>query len=175
MGAIKIVAKQKVQDNQIIIDLPSEPYKSQVMHVLNLCNEKCGGYCSVQINRPYKPRTTGEGSQNNLTWKLITIVANEMGEEVETVENLAKKKAISKGYPYKEVMGEVVPASMRTINTLENSYLIDTLYEMVAFLGIELEPELVKEEPVFDEKANEETMKALGMEYEEEEYQGDIF
>lgn len=168
MGGVKIVLKQKVENNNLIFELPSEPYKSQIIQVLSKCNEKCNGFCSLTINRPYKPRTTGADSQNNLTWKLITIISNEMGEDVQTVEQLAKKKAISKGYPYKEVMGEVIPASMKEINTVECSYLIDTLYEMVAFLGIVLEPEL--------QKGNEKTeVEDKQLEEQEEQFMGDIF
>lgn len=158
---VKIVMKQKVENNKLIFTLPAEPYKNQILHVLEKCDVKCGGYCSITIDRPYKPRTTGEGSQNNLVWKLITVVANEMGESTEFVEQLAKKKAISRGYPTRNVMGEMFPVSMTEINTVECSYLIDTLYEMVAFLGIVLEPELAKNEPAKED--------------DEEEYQGDIF
>lgn len=176
MGGVKIVLKQKVENNNLVIELPSNSSKIPILDVLKKSNEKYGGYISLEIKPPYKPRTTGLNSQNNLTWKLITIIAQEMGEDTDYVENLVKIKATSKGYPYKTIEGQIVPASMTKINTVECSYLIDTCYEMCSFLGIVLEPDLAKQEPAIDEKANEETMKALGLEYEDEEnYQGDIF
>jgi len=176
MGGVKTVLKQTVVDNQLILELPAQPYKQAILEVLKKSDEKYGGYISIELKQPYKPRTTGKDSQNNLVWALITVIANEMGEDTDYVENLIKIKATSKGYPYKIIEGQMCPASMTKINTVECSYLIDTCYEMCSFLGIVLEPELTRQEPVIDEKANAETMKALGLEYEtEENYQGDIF
>lgn len=147
MCGVKLVVKQFVKDNYLCIEMPSQPYKSRLIEVLEKCDKKCNGYCTLEINRPYKPRTTGELSQNNLVWKLIQIIADETGEEVKEIEHQAKMKAISRGYPYhvSPITAEPVPESMKKINTVECSYLIDTLYEIVAFLGINLEPELSKE------------------------------
>jgi hypothetical protein len=66
-----------------------------------------------------------------------------------------KVKAIAKGYPYhvSKITGQPEPESMTKINTVEMSYLIDTAYEVCAFLGIVLEPELKQETP--DTKPNE--------------------
>ena len=93
-------------------------------------------------------RTTGEGSQNNLFWKLVQIICNETGEDPKEIEREIKLKAIAKGYPYhvSKITGEPIPESMTKINTVEMSYLIDTAYEIIAFLGIRLEPDLKKEE-----------------------------
>lgn len=147
MSGVKLVVRQKIENNMLCIELPAQPYKQRLLEVLKKCNDKCNGYCTIEINRPYKPRTTGKLSQNNLVWKLIQIIADETGEEVKEIEHQAKMKAISRGYPYhvSPITAEPVPESMKKINTVECSYLIDTLYEIVAFLGINLEPELSKE------------------------------
>lgn len=150
MGGVKLVLRQDVRNADFLtFPMPVEPYRSRLQEVLDRCWEKSNGFVSITIDRPYKPRTTGEKSQNNLFWKIATIISNETGEDVKEIERQLKMKAISKGYPYhvSKVTGEPVPESMTTINTVEMSYLIDTAYEVCAFLGIVLEPELKKEEP----------------------------
>lgn len=150
MGGIKLVLRHKPDSEELVFVMPVEPYKTRLKEVLDNCWEKSNGFVSLNIERPYKPRTIGEKSQNNLVWKLIQIISDETGEDVKEIEHTAKMKAISKGYPYhvSKVSGEPVPESMTTINTVQCSYLIDTLYEIIAFLGIVLEPELKKEEKV---------------------------
>lgn len=187
MGGVKIVLKQKVENNNLVIELPTDSNKIPILDVLKKSNEKYGGYISIEMKPPYKPRTTGINSQNSLTWKLITIIAREMGEDTDYVENLVKIKATSKGYPYKTIEGQIVPASMTKINTVECSYLIDTCYEMCSFLGIVLEPDLAKErKPVFSMQEEQETVsvtdivqqalsEASKKETEEEIHNADLF
>lgn len=148
MTGVKVVLKHTVIGNNLIFELPAQPYKQKIIEVLDSCNKKANGYVSVDINRPYKPRTTGEGSQNNLFYKLVTIIANEIGDDIENVKRDIKIKAVSKGYPMtvSKITGEINPYSTTRINTVEMSYLIDTCYEVISFLGIILEPELNKTE-----------------------------
>lgn len=149
---MKLVTKQVLSEDCLIIELPPEPYKSKLVQVLEKCNKKCNGYVSIDIERPYKSRTTGEGSQNNLFWILCTKIANEVGDDsrgMEDTENGIKMRALSRGYPYhiSKITGEKIPSSMTTVNTVEMSYLIDTAYEICAELDISLEPQYVREEP----------------------------
>lgn len=181
MSAVKFIVKQRVENNNLVIELPTEPYKARLLEVLEKCNSKCNGYCSIELNRPYKPRTTGQNSQNNLVWKLIQIISDETGEDVSEIEHQLKVKAINRGYPYhvSPITAEPVPESMRKINTVECSYLIETLYEIIAFLGIILEPQLAKENnkelvSSLAEKALEEDKDSF--EYEGKTYtQNDLF
>ena len=63
-----------------------------------------------------------------------------------------KDKAIAKGYPYhiNPVTHRPSGDSMKGINTVEMSYLIDTAYEECAEQGIILTPNLVREKEEFD-------------------------
>lgn len=168
MSELKVCLKHKIENNKLIFELPEEPYKTKLLELSELCNKKSNGFCTVTINRVYKPRTIGKNSQNNLAWKLITIIANEVGEDVNEIERQAKIKAISKGYPYhvSKITGEPVPESMKKIDTVQCSYLIDTLYELCSFLGIILSGNLIREKKKSDNLFEQE---------KEEEFLGDIF
>lgn len=142
---MKFVLPFKIEQDGVKLDFPSEPYKTSLLHILDGAREKYYSFISIDIQKPYKARTTGKHSQNNYVWKLIQIIAEEMGEDVKYVEEKAKLKAVTKGYPYHiTLMGDIEPESMSKINTVECGYLIDTLLEMVAFLGIILPPEMAE-------------------------------
>ena len=144
---MKIVCYTEPTEEGLLVHFPSSSIKAELLHLWEGAKEKYNGYLSVELKKPYKSRTTGKGSQNNLFWKLVQIICNEIGEEPATVEADLKQKAIAKGFPYhiSKISGKPVPESTTKINTVEMSYLIDTAYEVIAFLGILLEPEVQKE------------------------------
>ena len=144
---MKIVCYTEPKEKGLLLHYPSASVKAELLHLWNGTKEKYNGYLTVELKKPYKSRTTGKGSQNNLFWKLVEIICKEIGEEPTVVEEELKQKAIAKGYPYhiSKISGKPVPESTTKINTVEMSYLIDTAYEIIAFLGILLEPEVQKE------------------------------
>lgn len=115
--------------------------QTRLKSLVELCNKKHGSFIKLEMSPPYKKRTTGENSQNNLIWKLITIIAQETGNEIEDVEIAVKERAIKRGYPYRQnkLTGRPIPASMTTINTVEAGYLIDELYAIANEFGINIE------------------------------------
>lgn len=145
---MKIVCYVEPKENGLLLKYPSLSVKSELLHLWEGVKDKYNGFMTLTLDKPYKSRTTGEGSQNNLFWKLVQIICNEIGEDPKEIEREIKLKAIGKGYPYhiSKVTGEPIPESMTKINTVQMSYLIDTAYEIIAFLGIRLEPDLKKEE-----------------------------
>ena len=145
---MKFVCYTEMQEKGLLLHFPTMAIKSEILHQWQKSKEKYNCYFSVELKMPYKSRTTGKGSQNNLFWKLVEYICGETGDDPDAVEAELKKKAIGKGYPYhiSKISGEPVPESMTKINTVEMSYLIDTAYEVCAFLGIVLEPALKKEE-----------------------------
>lgn len=154
---MKIVCYAEEQEKGLLLHYPSMSVKAEMLHLLEGVKEKYNGFMTVTIDKPYKSRTTGRGSQNNLFWKLVEIICNANGEEPKETERQLKEKAIAKGYPYhiSTITGKPVPESMTKINTVEMSYLIDTAYEVCAFLGIVLEPDLHKENNIITEKPAE--------------------
>lgn len=141
---MKFVCYTEMQEKGLLLHFPTMAVKTEILHQWQKSKEKHNCYFTVELKLPYKSRTTGEGSQNNLFWKLVQIICDETGEEPKEIERQLKEKAIGKGYPYhvSKITGQPVPESMTKINTVEMSYLIDTAYEVIAFLGIVLEPEL---------------------------------
>ena len=147
---MKIICYTEPTEKGMLLYYPSQSVKAELLHLWKGAKEKYNGYLTLTLDKPYKSRTTGKGSQNNLIWKLIEIISNETGEEPKITERDLKIKAIAKGYPYhvSKITGEPEPESMTKINTVEMSYLIDTAYEVCAFLGIVLSSELKQQKKV---------------------------
>lgn len=141
---MKVCCFSELTENGLLLHYPSASVKAEITHLWQDAKDKYNGFMNVTLDKPYKSRTTGEGSQNNLFWKLVQIICNEIGEDPKEIEKELKEKAIAKGYPYhvSKISGRPVPESMTKINTVEMSYLIDTAFEVCAFLGIVLEPQL---------------------------------
>ena len=156
---MKVCCYTEPTEKGLLLHYPSSSVKAELLHLYEGVKQKYNGYMTLTLDKPYKSRTTGEGSQNNLFWKLVQIICNENGEEPKETERQLKEKAIAKGYPYhiSTITGKPVPESMTKINTVEMSYLIDTAFEACAFLGIVLEPELKK--PAEEEYTGEEFKK----------------
>lgn len=133
-----IMQIESEQSGKVTLSVSDYIGKATLHSICQLCKEKHKGEIKVDLSAPYKSRTTGKGSQNNLFWELCTLIAEEIGDDISSVEADLKMKAISKGYPYKvsKITGKPSPVSTTQVNTVEMSYLIDTAQEVCAFLGI---------------------------------------
>jgi hypothetical protein len=126
------------KDGELLLYTDDYSVRAMLKGITELCNKKYGGFIQLDLCPPYKSRTTGKGSQNNLIWKLITLIAQETGNDLSDVEEAAKERACKRGYPYKlnKITGRAKPVSMTEISTVEASYLIDELYQICSELGI---------------------------------------
>lgn len=89
-----------------------------------------------------RPRTTGPRSQNRRLNGFIQQVAEDTGDDFDSVKMHVKRMAISRGYPFKtNRWGEVVPKSERRSTVEECALLIDTVQQVAAELGIVLREE----------------------------------
>ena len=141
--AVTLILKHLKSSDCISFENPNDDCLALINKELTKCDEKSNGFVCVSVSRPKRHRTTGEGSQNNLIWKLITLIANYTGDDsagmIDT-ENGIKQRALSRGYPFhvSQITGQKIPESMRDIDTIQCSYLIDTAYEICSELGIEI-------------------------------------
>ena len=89
-------------------------------------------YLQVDIRKPGRPRTTGEKSQNHAINGAIQIIARETGNEFDDVKLAIKHKAVSRGYPFATVLGQIIPASEATLTTEQAGILLDTIIQFCA-------------------------------------------
>lgn len=129
------------KDGMLLLSVDDAGVRTMLKDVVSLCDGKYSGYARIEISPPYRPRTTGAGSQNSHIWGHIQQIAEATGNDIQDVEDAVKERALKRGYPYKmnPLTGKPKPASMTTINTAEASMLIEELYAVAAELGINLE------------------------------------
>jgi hypothetical protein len=146
---MKIVCHTVLTDKGLLLEFPSSAVKSQMQKLQTGAEEKSNGYMTVDIARVYKSRTTGEGSQNNKFYALVTAICNETGNDMEDVKDALKERAIKRGYPYRynELTGKIKPYSTTQVNTVEMGYLIDEAIQLCSELGIILSPDMEAEKP----------------------------
>lgn len=182
MGGVKLVLRNDCRNADLLaFPMPDEPYRSRLKEVLDRCWEKSNGFVSITIERPYKPRTTGEKSQNNKFYALVTQIAKETGNDIEDVKNGVKERAIKRGYPYSinPISKSIQPYSTTKVNTVEMSYLIEECIQVCAELGIVIdvpdEPAVEKPRPVYPVKTEELANEALRYADDDDVSEGDLF
>lgn len=120
----------------------------QLREYLQLIKSKNAGYCTITIDTPHKPRTTGDKSQNRHLNGHVQQIAQETGNPFEVVKMEIKHRAISMGYPilYKpdgtprtDLWGRVMGISEADSSTSECALLIETAHRLAAELGIFLQ------------------------------------
>ena len=135
--AIMHVDSYSSKAGSLLLSASDYSIRAAIKDRVEISEAKNGGYLRLDIS-PYKQRSTGKYSQNNLIWKLISTIAGYTGFTIYDVEEYAKKKAVARGYPYKinPLTGEMRVASTTELDTVEAGYLIDTLYQIIAEMEI---------------------------------------
>ena len=72
---MKIIAYTELTENGLLIHYPSLEIKSELKNLYERSKEKYNGYFKIDIQKPYPNRTTGEGSQNNKFYALVTEIS----------------------------------------------------------------------------------------------------
>lgn len=136
---MKILVKHK---EGMCFDWPADTVKDKLAKLLSKCDDVANGYVVLDVSFPYKQRTTGERSQNNLLHFLLTEIAKETGNDINDVKDGIKERAIKRGYPYhvNPLTNAIKPYSTTMINTVQCSMLIDECYQLIAEYGIVLPP-----------------------------------
>jgi hypothetical protein len=138
MAEVKIVLKRINERGRICFEAPREPELQEALrNILRTCQDKYSDYVSVTFKPPYKPRTTGKGSQNHKLNGMIMQICNETYNDYDTIKYCVKMIAVEQmGYPYKTVAGHIVPQGERDCSTEECAKLIEAAYILAAEAGI---------------------------------------
>ena len=105
MAEIKVTLKRINEKGRIAFEVPAEiEVQEALRNVLRTCRDKYNDYVSVTFKPPYKPRTTGKGSQNHHLNGHIMQICNVTGNDYETIKYCIKMTAAEQyGYPVQEV------------------------------------------------------------------------
>ena len=113
---------------------------ANIKHELRKCRDKHNDYVLVTLQPPKRPRTTGEGSQNHHLNGHIMQICNATGQDYETIKYCVKMIAVEQmGYPYKTIVGHIVPQPESESSTDECALLIEAAHILAADLGVILQ------------------------------------
>lgn len=143
MAELKIVLRRINEKGYIKFEIPQEiELQEALRNVLKICRDKYNDFVSLTFKPPYKPRTTGKGSQNHKLNGMIMQICNETNNDYDTIKYCVKMIAVEQmGYPYKMVAGHIVPQGERDCSTEECAKLIEAAYILAAEAGIILREE----------------------------------
>lgn len=135
-----IVQIESYDNGKLVLFSPDFGVKSALKRIYDTC-QKYSGYAKVEITPPYKSRTTGEGSQNNKFYALVTEICKETGNDLEDIKDYLKERAVKRGFPYRvnPLTNQIKPFSTTKVNTVQMSYLIEEAIQLCAELGINSE------------------------------------
>ena len=139
---MKIIAYTEPTENGLLIHYPTKEIKAEILHLYQTSKGKYNGYFKIEINKPYPNRTTGEGSQNNKFYALVTEICKETGNDIEDIKDYLKEKACARrSYPYEvnKMTGRIRPFSTTKVDTVQMAGLIEEAYQLCAELGIIVE------------------------------------
>ena len=139
---MKIVCYAEPTEKGLLLHYPSIEIKQQILHLWEGAKENYNGYLAVDLKKPYKSRTTGKGSQNNLFYALVTEICKETGNDLEDIKDYLKEKACARrSYPYEvnKMTGRIRPYSTTKVDTVQMAGLIEEAYQLCAELGIIVE------------------------------------
>ncbi len=143
MAEVKIVLKRINERGRICFEAPTEPELQEALrNILRTCQDKYNDYVSVTFKPPYKPRTTGKGSQNHHLNGHIMQICNVTNNDYETIKYCIKMIAVEQmGYPFETVAGHIIPKRESDCDTEECAKLIEASHILAAQLGIILREE----------------------------------
>ncbi len=138
--------KLTLHRNQLAL-LVQGDYKARYEALLEQAEAKHGGYLTVSIELPRRPRTTGERSQNRALNGYIQQICEETGNDFGVVKSEVKYRALKRGYPILmkdgkpalDLYGREMGISEADSSVEECGYLIEEAIQLASELGIRLE------------------------------------
>lgn len=141
-------AVKRVPDKSglLIFEVPKIHVESQAAY-FERNDKKHGGFYTVKINTPRRPRTIGTNSQNHRVNGFIQQIAVSTGQPFEDIKKRAKQIAVGQGYPIKldasgqpcyDLWGNVDGISEADSSVEECIILINAVEQIAAFCGVVL-------------------------------------
>lgn len=143
MAELKLTLKRVEEKGYIKFKAPEEiELRAALQDVLRLCRDKYNDYVQITLKPPFKPRTTGNLSQNHHLNAHIIQICNETKHSYDIIKYCIKMLAVEEmEYPYEEVDGHIMPKGERDCNTEECAKLIEAAHVWAAHHGIILREE----------------------------------
>lgn len=90
---MKVCCYTDKTESGILFHFPSKVVKQKMLDLFELARKKSNGYMTIDFGRVYKARTTGEGSQNNLFYAIVTEICKENGKRPRRCKRRLKRKS----------------------------------------------------------------------------------
>ena len=114
-------------------------FREAVGQIVAKCIAKHGGFARVSIDRPSKPKTTGEESQNNHAWGHATQIASGLNQGDDPRDVLYDACIATPDYPTRmSKTGRVHAQSWSLATTVQAAAVIETLHRLAAEFAIVL-------------------------------------
>ena len=138
MAEVSLVMKRINMKGHICFEAPAEEdLQAALRRVLTICRDRHNDYVRVTVKPPYKPRTTGDGSQNHHLNGHIIQICNVTGYDYETIKYCIKMIAVEQmDYPFETIAGHVIPKRESDSDTQECGLLIEASHMLASQLGI---------------------------------------
>lgn len=138
---VSMTLKRVFEKGKLCFELPSETELICALRdLLITCHEKNNDFVNLTLKRPYKPRSTGKGSQNHHLNGHIVQLCRATGNDYETIKYCIKMIAVEQmGFPFTTVAGHILPKRESDCDTAECAKLIEASHYLAAQMGIVLQ------------------------------------
>ena len=125
-------------DGDLLVVIPAA-FRDSARRVVEKCIEKHSGFCRLSLDRPSKPKTTGEESQNNHAWGHATQIASGLNQGDDPRDVLYDACISTPDYPTRmNKFGRVIAQSWSEATTVQAASVIETLHRIAGDFGIVL-------------------------------------
>ena len=131
--AIMKIESYSHKDGTLLLSVSDIGVRTMLKELVELCENKYGGYIKLEMSPPYKPRSL---DQNSRYWARCTEFAKFCGSTKDEVSYGVKERAVEMGlWRGKAVLfsktGKVIPDSSATADTAEMAVL-DKVLDLIA-------------------------------------------
>ena len=130
--AILKIESYSSKDGMLLLSVSDYGVRAMLKDLVELCENKHGGYVKLEMSPPYKPRTL---DMNAKWWAMCTEFGKYIGDTKENVAMGVKYRAMNEGLWEGVILpftGVKFPMSTAVSDTKQMSVLIDVLYRIAA-------------------------------------------